>query len=602
MVQNKKKIKVSVPMFDKLEKENSRRQKRKPIFKMSKKTKTKIKVLLATAAIVVGGVETARNVYATSNNNKFDTEKTFVIGIANDNAEIKDDGQRYKIDSNSFVIVSETDALAYDENGNIQKGQVSGDIEQVFTMTEDEMSKYNIYQVISKEGVNVREEGTIEDNNIISTVAYQDYVLGYPENKDENDVKWISTLSVNGDNIYKGYIREDLIQEVGKFNLIYENANEILMKVDTSKDGNVNLNLRTQPEDFDKRAIMTTIPNGSIVRKIDQTISENSREWSYIEYETQDGYKLKGWVASEYLTSYFNQERAEKVEENAINIKTNETGNVTGIDISSISPNALRELLQNGIPENVATNYGSIDTSRFAGNINFAYIKLGASPYGKGDFEPVEYDSYKEQVKVCEQMGVPYGFYYYSTSTTIEEANIELENITHKIKDLREEVDMKNNKLEIVVDIELSGKNDRQYQGDIEEQTRAKATLINGIQEAGLSNNVLIYGPMRVMRPDLDQIISLSDLHSMLSNPNNVDLWLCTPANPDGQISSNFENEKAYGKQQGFDTVVSQVVLDGNVVGKIDINNMNLEHYQSLMQQTNEIIQNQNISNEIDER
>lgn len=602
MAQNKRTIKVYSPQFEKLKREHEKISNRKPVFKMSKQTKRKIKAIVAASALLLGGIKTAQTVFAQSPESVPKIEEKLTIAIANADSEITVDGEKYKIDSNSFVVVSDRNALAFDGNGNLHRGSVSNsDVKEILTMTEDEMSAYNVYQVIAEDGANVRSSGTIEDGNIISSVGYQDYVLGCSPTTDEYDSEWISTISVNGDNLYQGYIREDLIQEVGDFNLLYDNANEVLMKVDTSKDGNINLNLRTQPENFDKRCIVTTIPNGSIVRIIGQTISENNKSWTQIEYESKNSSTLQGWVASDYLVPYLeqNQEQSQKpngffqecVEKNTMNIHTNATGNVTGIDISSISPNALRELLQTGIPEDVSSAFGDVDTSKLAGDINFVYIKIGASPYGNGDFRPLDYTSYEEQVKICEELGVPYGFYYYSTSTTVEEANIELEHITKKMEDLQDKFDLKNNKLDMVVDIELAGTNDRQYRGNIQEQTEAKAALINGIQEAGISDNVLIYGPMRVMKPDLDQIFSLSDLHSMLSNPDNVNLWLCARANENGQLPSSFESQVEYAKEHGFDTVVTQVVLDANVTGRIDINNMSLEHYQDLIQPTIELTQ-----------
>lgn len=599
MAQNKKKIKkprIYNSQLEKLKKENHIRDNIKPIFKMSKKTKAIITLIASIPITIQIGIDT----FAIANAEKTTPTEEFTICISGDNATITNGKQRRKIDPNSFVIVSGNEALAYDENGNIQKGKVTGGIEEVCTMTEEQMSKYNIYQVTSQDGVNVRSTGAIEDNNIISTAGYQDYVLGYSTTTEEHDGEWISTLSVSGENLYEGYIREDLIQEVGNFNLIYDNANEILMKVDTSKDGNANLNLRSKPGELDKMFIMSTIPNGSIVRLIEQKTSEDNRSWSYIEYESTDGNKTKGWVVSDYLTPHYTPEQRKENTGNYSGI-INSTGNVTGIDVSSISPNELRQLLKSGIPDSVSTTYGRVDTTQLAGDINFVYIKLGASPYGKGEFKPFDYDLYKEQVKICEEMGIPYGFYYYSTSTTVEEANIELENIKQKIHDLQEEVDMKNNKLEMVVDIELSGKDDRQYRGNIQEQTRAKASLINGIQEAGLSDNVLIYGPMRVMKPDLDQIISLPDLHSMLSNPDDVNLWLCSPTSKDGQVSSKSNDEKEYAEQQGFDVVATQVVLDGNVNGRIDINNMDFDHYTRMMEYSAEASYEENVSEQNNE-
>lgn len=591
MAQNKKKIKkprIYNSQVEKLKKENYIRDNIKPIFKMSKKTKAIITLLASIPIAIQIGIDT----FAIANAERTTPTGKFKICTPGDNASITSGGQKCKIDPHSFVIVYGDEALAYDENGNIQKGQVSGGIEEVCTMTEEEMSKYDIYQVISEDGVNVRSTGTIEDNNVVATVGYQDYVLGYSSTTDEYDGEWVSTLSVSGDNLYEGYIREDLIQEVGKFDLIYDNVNEILMKVDTSKDGKANLNLRSKPGELDKMFIMSTIPNGSIVRLIEQKTSEDNRSWSYIEYESRYGDKSQGWVVSDYLIPYYTPEQGKENTGNYGGGIINSTGNVTGIDVSTISPKQLRQVLQNGIPESVSTTYGRVDTTQFAGDINFAYLKLGASPYGNGEFKPIDYDCYKDQVKICEEMGVPYGFYYYSTCKTVEEANIELEQIKQKIGDLRKNVNMRNNKLEIVVDIELSGKNDRQYRGNIQEQTKAKAALINGIQEAGLSDSILIYGPMRVMKPDLDQIISLPDLHSMLSNPDSVKLWLCSPTSKDGQVSSKFNAEKEYAEQQGFDVVATQVVLDGKVNGRIDINNMSFDHYKRMIEYTNEITQN----------
>ena len=595
MAKNKKKIlkpnpseiKVSNPTFDKLQKANNR----KPLFKMSPKTKRKINAILATGMILTSGFQIAANALSAP---PMKQEKQYIIAIANNNAQITIDGQEHKIDPNSFVIVSDNNALAYDENGNILRGFIDNeDFTEIKTMTENEMSNYNIYQISTDSEVNVRATAGIEDNNIISTVQAQDYVLGYSQETPEYDDEWISTLSVNGNNIYEGYIREDLIQELGSFELIYDTSVQDLkniMKVDTSKDGNIALNLRTTPETYEKLYIMTTIPDGSTVQKTGQ----NYNNWTQIEYETADGSKLTGWVASEYLTPYFSESEIAKfspvisqtpvIQQEENQEKSQENSTVTGIDISTISPDELRELFQNGIPDQVSTTYGYVDTSQISGDINFAYIKLGASPYGNGEFAPVDYDFYKEQVKVCEEFGIPYGFYYYSTSTTVDEAKIELQHIKQKIFDLKQNINIKNNKLEIVVDIELAGSDDRQYQGDISEQTEAKATLINGIQNEGLSDNVLIYGPNRVMKPDSDQIIDLSYLNSILSNPDNVALWMCSPTSRDGQLPSNLERDEAYAKEQGFSTVVHQVVLDSTVIGQIDINTMDLEHFEELTQ------------------
>ena len=512
------------------------------------------------------------------------------IGIANDDAEIIVDGKAYKIDKISFVITSGDTALAYDVYGNILKGHLDAEnYREVMQITEEEMSNYNIYQVLSKsDAVNVRSSGEIADGNIISTVPRLDYVLGYSAVTPEYDGEWISTLSINDDNLYEGYIREDLIKEIGTFDAINyrieQNMEDIenMMKVNTEKDGYIALNLREQPKSG-TTPILAEIPYGSFVHVLGETVQSGNKTWTLVNYETPDGTQLEGWVVQDYLSSYVTEQQSGQQNIDGINI--NASGNVTGIDISSIDPEDLRDVLKNGISNKTNSAHGVFDTSQLAGQVNFVYIKLGASSFGQGKFSTIDYNAYKKQVEVCEELGVPYGFYYYSTAVTPKEANIELECIEQRLDELKQQYNMKNNVLGLAVDIELTAKHDRQYRGDIKEQTEAKATLINGIQEHGLSDNVLIYAPGRVMQPNLDQIFDLQYLRSLLSNPEDVALWQCSLMNKNGSVKANLAEDIAYAESQGFSTVVSQLVLDGKVGGKVDINNMNLSHFQDILKQ-----------------
>jgi len=587
MAKNKKDIKISNPSFDKLQRANTRKTNFEKRFKMPKHVKTKIKALLAAATIVISGFEAIQTVHAA---NESKNEKMCVIALPNDGAEIEADGKSYKIDENSFVIISDNQALAYDENGTIHKGYIdNNDFTEVKEISEEKMQNYSICQVTGASEVNVRSSGEIEDDNIISTVLSQDYVLAYTSNMSETDGQWISTLSINDNTMYDGYIYGDYLEIVQEFNTHEIPENPMLVNTDY-------LNIRYEPDEFTSRNILAQIPNGTIVSSLGETTISGDREWIKVEYKFPDGQTIQGWVASEYLTPYVEKTTESSIKTHQLNnstsndIKTNAAGSVTGIDFSEISPDDLKELLQNGIPSQVSAMNGNVNTSQVAGDINFAYIKLGASPYGKNnDFKPLYYDNYEEQVKVCEELGIPYGFYYYSTATTVKEANIELEYIKQTIQNLKQKYNLKHYKLEIAVDVELSGTNDRQYQGDIERQTEAKAFLINGIQELDLSENVLVYGPIRVMQPDSDRIIDLSYLHSLLSNPDDVALWLCSPTNTNGEMSSSLEKDISYAEQQGFDVVAYQVVLDGKVIGQIDINTMDLEHFEKLLERENKV-------------
>lgn len=482
-----------------------------PHYKMPRRVKQRIKGLIAAAAISLGAIPIAAHAPTSALENPTPQEPTPVetmctIGIPNNDAHITVDGKKHKIDQNSFIIVSEDTTIAYDELGNMHNGHVDEeDFKEVLSMTEEELSNYAIYQVVSESGAFIRSTNTIEENNIISTVPYSDYVLGYTAETQEHDGEFLSTLSITDNGVYKGYISEsDLTLEIGKS---------------------------------------------------DTLIPEKKPESEEIQNPMQQ-------------------------------IKTNAAGSVTGIDISGMTPKQLRALLQNGIPNQVNTaGFGTIDTSQYAGDVNFVYMKIGASPYGKNsEFRVLPSSDYIEKVKICEELGVPYGFYYYSTAITVEEANIELQYLKDCIMELHQALPLDFNKLEIVVDVELAGANDRQYRGNLKEKTEAKAALINGIQKAHLSENVLIYGPIRVMQPNLDQIIDLSYLHSLLDNPDDVSLWLCSPSNSKGELSSTLNDTIAYAESQGFSTVAFQVVLDAAAAGsRIDINIMNVEHYQELM-------------------
>lgn len=283
-----------------------------------------------------------------------DPIKTYSICIAKNNAKIKVNNQSISIDPNSFIIVLDNEALAYDEDGNILKGMISDkDFEEVYQLTEEQMSELNVYQVVSTSDVNVRYSPEITNENKISTVPSLDYVLGYTTKTPEYDEEWVETLSINNNEIYSGYIREDLIREVDTLDSIKNKPKENLQDlenftmVDTSSANNIDLKLRNLPDAKNSNNIITKIPHGTVVKVTGETIKSDNKTWSYITYETPKGDRVQGWVASNYLNN-----ESLVIDQDS---KTNFLGSVTGIDISTISPKDLRNLLEKGIPNNVKT-------------------------------------------------------------------------------------------------------------------------------------------------------------------------------------------------------------------------------------------------------
>ena len=170
---------------------------------------------------------------------------------------------------------------------------------------------------------------------------------------------------------------------------------------------------------------------------------------------------------------------------------------------------------------------------------------------------------------------------------------MELDCIIDRFEKLQENVDMQHNKFPFAVDIEIANENDRQLgTKNVLPKTEAKAKLINDIQEANISDEVLLYGPMRVMKPDLDQIVNLDYLKSLLNDKDSVSLWLTSLMKTNGDMSESLENDIAYGKDQGFSTVVTQLVLDAKLSDKDkysvqDIDNMDLDCYKEQISKEN---------------
>lgn len=574
----------------------------KPKFKMKRKDKQKIYALLAAGVLTVGMFRPGKPddpeiPTPTETTPSISTEEVFVpettepeiiyaIGIPNKNAKIMVGDKYYQIDPNSFIMVNGNEALAYDTVGNFIKGFINtNDYEKIMDISSKELDNYNISQVISETDVNVRSSGAILDNNIISSVPSYDYVLSYKPNTFAEDKEWISTISINDGQLHEGYIREDMLQEIDSFEnldmrteLNMKNAQDLLM-VDTAIDGYISLKLRQQP----KGNILTKIPHGSFVQQLGENAMTGDTAWSLVRYETTDGQEFEGWVASDYLKEYVVEGPIAPTVVDGINV--NLTGNVTIIDFSTIEPEKLEELFKNGIPHQVNAKGKLYDTSSFCQSINGAYIKIGSSnPYTE-DLYIEEYSSYEKQVELCEKLGIPYGFYYYSTAITEEEAKIEFDCIQSRLEALQKKLDLQNNKFPFAVDIEIANKNDRQLGTDnVLTKTEAKAKLINDIQDAEFSDEVLFYGPMRVMKSDLDQIVNLDYLGRLLDNKDSVSLWLTSTMKQNGDITEDLKNDIAYGEELGFSTVTTQLVLDAKLNDKdkysvYDIDNMNFDYY-----------------------
>lgn len=467
-----------------------------------------------------------------------------------------------------------------DENGEYIGGTVDGGNLQKegITIKVNDLVEYDIYQ-IATESSNIQ-DSTETGANIIGRLENGDYVLAYEPSTKESDGELQQAIAVTAEgNLVQGYIREEDLAKVkvlSPHDLKVESQEELpVAQVDTSKDGGVNLNLRPEPGSTEK---IIGIPNGSNVELMGEKTQKGEKTWVKVRYKDQNGKIYEGWVVEKYL-NYLEQEKTTEKKY----ISLNEEGTAPGIDVSGASETQLRELIENGIPDTIKTidyKEKEINISKRSGDVNFVYMKLGASGYDSGNLDIIEsYNRYIDQIKVCEEKQVPYGFYYYSTAITKEEAEAEAIHIKKVIKELKSKYNLKYNILDLVVDFEISNKEDRHYDAPIDQVSKAKAHLINLLMEE--NDGITIYIAPRAYSPRFaERIIDMEVLRENLKEPDKVDIWLCSSVDAKGKDSSKLDTYVDELGKIGFKipTMLQYAVNVKSMDGPCDLNVMDPEY------------------------
>lgn len=602
---NKKKIKrpekivAYNPQFEKLVRDGKRQEEREKRRKANPKRYMGAKATLLAAiqlfALVNGIAEgTVQGMIKDIFGHKEKYTVASTVSRGESAPRIEADGRSYEIDESAYVLVKEEiknleegttysyDAMAYDIEGNFVEGEIDGNyLEAEWEITESEAQRYT---VIYKANQSIMQDGVyvVEGDNVLGTEAITS----------ANGERVIQIIGTNENGAFRTEIPEGMLEVAAEIptpedeqTLYGKSAIEeglTPMRVNTTEDNGAKLNLRTVPDEH-KMYIMTQIPNGSTVYATGETTTENGRDWTEVKYINKDGDKFQGWVATEYLVELDVQQEGQTYEQlvqtsnyqesTYSSIIRNASGNVTGIDVSYMTPDELRTLLQSGISQSVTKGNREIDTSQVAGQIQFVYIKLGASPYGDGEFKPLDCNSYEGLVEVCEEFGVPYGFYYYSTSITKAEADAEKNCIKGRIEALRKKYNgLENNIMDFAIDIELVGENDRQYGKNV---TDAKEYLARGLKEEGISQGVIYYGPGRIW--DENSSDKIMDIPTETTR-----LWLCAPINNNGEQTQKTEYYyDLLENQYGLEIVNQQVVLDAE---QKDIDNMKYSYFAEIQQ------------------
>ena len=522
------------------------------------------------------------------------------------------DGKYYEISPDSIVLLMEDEiklgdkknsAIIYTEDGIIE-GKIEGKYleEAKFQLSEEAIAKYtNTYKVNTEEGVNLRSTPKFmqDGTNKIMEICPGEYVLGSNIEKiDENNNSWVDAIYINEQGINQGFIRKELLKSMDIENEIRQenDSKGIVMKVDTGKDGGTGLNCRSSAE-IKENNIIEKIPSGVLVYLTGENKITEARTWVEITYENEKGENVKGWVDNSYLKEVVsNREKASnyapsisstELQKIIDSVKLNDEGRVTGIDSFGITTKQIEKLNNNGIVENNVKSEAinqNVDISNINGNINFVYLRIGAMGYGKGELREIENDQYKEQVKKCEELGIPYGFYYYSTSINEEEAKLEYQDIIEEFESLG---DLKYNLLPFAVDVELAAnpQNDRQYGNDV---TVAKAYLTNYIQE-NLGFDVMLYtsGSCTLSTTKEANVLDLKEYNALTGVKN---VWMPMPKQSTGGISNAYQSYLSK-FPSNMNLVMKQEVLDMESGGaQIDLNTISKKDYVKILENVLKIV------------
>ncbi len=476
---------------------------------------------------------------------KIPTEYLCEVGKIQDQDRIEDQEKTEEISSFKMIVNSDADGL------NVRKGK----------------------------GANTESIGIIPNGTEIEILT-QDYIDGETDNNGNN---WVRIILEDGS---EGYVASQYL-ELG------ENVDgmKISFKVDTSRDGGVPLNLREGPS-INSNGI-ATIPNGetvevSMIDFASQTGDGYGRSW--VKVSLVDG--NEGYVSRKFLTQGKIIGSHEKVPE-----KVFQEEKMLGIDSIELSGEQLEEVLKTTVVSDTIDGYSE------GKKIDFVFIKIGASGYGAEHREASDPAYYLEQILTCEKLGVPYGFYYYSTCTDEAEANTEYERINGILEDIDvylEENGIENpryNMLPFAIDVETVGENDRQdarnpvtnpsglSRGDFVRQVTSSKVRLSKLIAKRISGRPIIYTANRAVRGG-EKIFDMEKFSEEVGYEAGV--WFAAPNQPSTGKPSPANQEGINSMPQGSVRIVQShldepIVVSGGKGAGVDVNKMDDGTYQKFL-------------------
>lgn len=548
--------------------------------KKYKPNKRTIAYILAASLGVAGLAEYYKNSvnYATTSSDK-------KIAVLNEDGTVKDEIEGSIIAINGGINL-ETYEIVYispegeEKTGRILKSALDGI--KTSRIHNSVLEDYNKIYKISEDTNFYKNKKDITEYQVIPA---ETMVLGKEENNPE--IGFLNVYYFDEEGYQKGQVETKYLEELGNF----ENYSQKYMSLGKILEKKViSQSVEIRKEKNFESEIKGNINEASKIIVHNNKREENGELWSYI--ETDDG--TKGWIPTDYIVGLNDEILTNNPEEKSVEdsnnndeiveiennksekriIKNPETKEyygkkaIVGIDVSGMSGNDLRNMLQNkkGISKKTKRNNKEVDTSNLAGKINYVIIRVGYSGYGKGDIKVKEDENYLEQIKVCEELGVPYGLYHYSTAITLEELEKEKEQNRKSIEKAKKEGKLNNFLLGITYDFEFA------KPGVDRTENIDRTQIVSECVKDG--NTIYVAGNLIGKDIHLDEVRDTTE-----EKPN---IWL--PVSTDKNCNIHNVSMKHIKKiQKDANIVMLQVVLDAE--DKYDINVMDPQYYNKLIRE-----------------
>lgn len=521
-------------------------------------------------------------------------EPSSVIGTINEGDSVIG-GDRVVAKDNDFMWIP---VIYVDEYGNLAEAFICNDyltmLGEIDLVKEDTDTR--TMKVYTDGGdLNLRSETELDESNIIVTIPNNSIVIKLPEKeKVANSYKWTKIRYTDSEgNTFEGWVINNYIKE----------AELVKMRVDTSKEGKLNLNVRKEPSTSSKK--VASIEHDTVIEVPEEYIENrihdenNNREWMRV--DLKDG--TFGYVDYSYLRREQAKAKDDKtVEDEGVltqkemdemfeKMSVRPTGNVVGIDSVAYTPEKLEELLtsKNAIPSEVYYQGSDrYDTADIQGKVDFVLISVGARGWGKAGNMVDSGDQYKRLAEVCERNKIPYGFYFYSTALYFEEADEEINYCRNAINSLK---DTKYNVLPLIVDFETLTIRDEN--GNITAQSRLIGNDITDIAAYWLNQSEKYFGktmiytaPINMTEGGYDYIINLKRLNEKVHS-GKPDFWI--PAMRYSNDYTKIQGQKYLNPlEDDMNIKIIQTILDSNNtdVGlpKIDISIAKKENIRKLIE------------------